>query len=94
MAWQVHARGELQLGVLLEALRREGFEVCVSPPRVLTTVDENGKTVEPYEEVTVDVDLDLAGTVIERIQRLKAPMTDYKEVGDRVRLVFEVRGEE
>ena len=89
---EVHARGELQLGILIEEMRREGFELCVSPPRILTKKDEaTGKTLEPVEEVTVDVDSEHAGTVIERLQGLKAPMEEYKEMGEgRVRLVFRV----
>ena len=49
------ARGEMQLGVLIETLRREGFELSISPPRVLLKEDEDGTTLEPVEEVTVEV---------------------------------------
>jgi GTP-binding protein len=61
----VYARGELQLEILIEQMRREGFEMIISPPRILTkTCPETGKTLEPFEEVTVDVDSEFAGAVI------------------------------
>lgn len=61
----VYARGELQLGILIEQMRREGFEMIISPPRIITkTCPETGKTLEPYEEVVVDVDAEYAGAVI------------------------------
>lgn len=61
----VFARGELQVGILIEQMRREGFELVISPPRILTKdCEETGKTLEPYEEVTVDVDTEYAGTVV------------------------------
>jgi GTP-binding protein len=61
----VYARGELQLGILIEQMRREGFEMIISPPRILTkTCPQTGKTLEPYEEVVVDVDSEYAGAVI------------------------------
>jgi GTP-binding protein len=61
----VYARGELQLGILIETMRREGFEMVISPPTILTKTDpKTGKTLEPYEEVVVDVDAEYSGTVI------------------------------
>ena len=61
----VYARGELQLGILIEQMRREGFEMIVSPPRILTRkCEKTGKTLEPYEEVVIDVDSEYAGAVI------------------------------
>lgn len=61
----VYARGELQLGILIEQMRREGFEMIISPPRIVTkTCPETGRTLEPYEEVTVDVDSEYSGAVI------------------------------
>lgn len=61
----VYARGELQLGILIEQMRREGFEMIISPPRIVTkTCPTTGKTLEPYEEVVVDVDSEYAGAVI------------------------------
>ena len=60
-------RGELQMGVLIENMRREGFELSISRPRVLMREDENGQRLEPIEEVTIDVDDDYSGAVIEKI---------------------------
>jgi GTP-binding protein len=61
----VYARGELQLGILIETMRREGFEMIISPPRIVTkTCPKTGKTLEPYEEVVIDVDSEYSGTVI------------------------------
>ena len=85
---EVHGRGELQLGILIEEMRREGYELCVSPPRVLEVLDAGGKEMEPVEEVTIDVDTENSGTVIERLQMVRALMDEYKEMGDRVRMVF------
>jgi GTP-binding protein len=65
-AFEVAGRGELQMGVLIENMRREGFELSISRPRVLTR-DENGQRLEPIEEVTIDVDDDFAGAVIEKL---------------------------
>ena len=61
----VYARGELQLGILVEQMRREGFELVISPPRILTHEDEaTGKVMEPFEEVVVDVDAEYAGMIV------------------------------
>jgi GTP-binding protein len=61
----VYARGELQLGILIETMRREGFEMIISPPRIVTkTCPKTGRTLEPYEEVVIDVDSEYSGTVI------------------------------
>ena len=66
-AFIVSGRGELQMGVLIENMRREGFELSISRPRVLFREDENGQTLEPIEEVTIDVDDEFTGAVIEKI---------------------------
>src|SRR5207237_10203896 len=60
-AFEVAGRGELQLGVLIETMRREGFEVSISRPRVLFQTGANGERLEPMEEVTLDVDAPYAG---------------------------------
>ncbi len=65
-AFEVAGRGELQMGVLIENMRREGFELSISRPRVLMR-EENGQQMEPIEEVTIDVDDEFSGTVIEKI---------------------------
>jgi len=89
-AFEVAGRGELQLGVLLETLRREGFELSVSRPQVKTRVDEEtGDTLEPIEEIVVDVDEEHSGVVIEKMSLRKAEMTEMKPSGGgKTRLVF------
>lgn len=93
-AFQVKGRGELQMGVLIETMRREGFEISVSSPQVLYKfeIGENGKkrVLEPIEEVTVDVDHEYAGIVIEKMTKRKGEMKHYGDSGDRARIVFEV----
>ncbi len=88
-AFEIGGRGELQLGVLIETMRREGFELSVSRPRVLTRQDENGQLLEPQEEVIIDVDADYASTVIDMLNRRKGEMQDMREAGSgKTRLVF------
>jgi GTP-binding protein len=66
-AFEVSGRGELQMGVLIENMRRDGFELSISRPRVIMKDDENGKLLEPVEEATIDVDDDYSGAVIEKL---------------------------
>lgn len=80
-AFEVAGRGELQLGVLIETMRREGFELSISRPRVIYRKDENGNREEPIEEVTVDVDDDLTGVVIEKLTRRKGELIDMRASG-------------
>jgi GTP-binding protein len=86
--FEVAGRGELQLGVLIESMRREGFELSISRPRVLfKTID--GEKMEPIEEVTVDVDDAYTGVVIEKISTRKGEMTDMRPTGaGKTRIVF------
>jgi GTP-binding protein len=86
--FEVAGRGELQLGVLIESMRREGFELSISRPRVLfKTID--GEKMEPIEEVTVDVDDAYTGIVIEKISMRKGEMTDMRPTGaGKTRVVF------
>jgi GTP-binding protein len=88
----VQGRGELQLGILVETLRREGFELTISPPRVLSVLDPADNLVkEPYEEVSVDVDIDLQGVVIDAMSHRAGHLLELKEIGaERTRLVFTV----
>jgi GTP-binding protein len=87
---EVAGRGELQLGILIETMRREGFEVSVSRPKVLFTRDEtNGDMLEPIEEVTIDVDEEHSGIVVQKVSERKGEMKDMRPSGGgRVRLVF------
>jgi GTP-binding protein len=81
-AYEVSGRGELQLGVLIENMRREGFEVSISRPRVVYRNDEaTGERLEPIEEVVVDVDDDYAGVVIEKLSARKAELKDMRPSG-------------
>ena len=87
-AFEVAGRGELQLGVLIETMRREGFEVSISRPRVLFKT-ENGERLEPMEEVTIDVDDPYTGVVIEKISSRKGELQDMRPTGaGKTRLVF------
>ncbi|KAF9303575.1 hypothetical protein BGZ74_003460 [Mortierella antarctica] len=87
-AFEVRGRGELQLGVLIETMRREGFELSVSPPRVVFK-EEKGQRLEPVEEVTIDVGNQYTGTIIEKLSKRKAELKSFDENGDKTRLVFE-----
>ncbi len=87
-SFEVSGRGELQLGILIETMRREGFELSVSRPHVLFR-EENGKKLEPIEEVVIDVDEEYSGVVVEKLGKRKAEMIELKPSGGgRVRLVF------
>ena len=88
-SFEVAGRGELQLGVLIEMMRREGFELGISRPRVLFREDENGKTTEPYETVVIDVDDEYSGTVVEKMAQRKAELTDMRPSGGgKTRITF------
>lgn len=88
-AFHVSGRGELQLAVLIETMRREGFEFAVSRPRVVTQQGEGGQRLEPIEEVVIDVDEEHSGTVVQKMSERKGDMMELKPSGgDRVRLVF------
>lgn len=85
----VSGRGELQLAVLIETMRREGFELSISRPRVVMQKDENGQMLEPVEEVVIDVDDEHSGIVVQKMQERKAEMKELRPSGGtRVRLVF------
>jgi GTP-binding protein len=89
-AFEVAGRGELQLGVLIENMRREGFELSISRPRVLFKQGEKGERLEPIEEVTVDVDDPYTGVVIDKISQRKGEMQDMRPTGaGKTRIVFE-----
>jgi GTP-binding protein len=89
-AYEVAGRGELQLGVLIETMRREGFELALSRPRVLYRTDpDNGQRLEPIEEVTIDVDDPFSGVVIEKMASRKAELQDMRATGaGKTRIVF------
>ncbi len=88
-AFEVGGRGELQLGVLIENMRREGFELSVARPKVLMKKDENGQLLEPIEEVIADVDDEFSGVVIEKLSLRKAEMKDMRSTGGgKTRILF------
>src|ERR671911_1950590 len=85
----VSGRGELQLAVLIETMRREGFELAVSRPRVVMQKGENGELLEPVEEVVIDVDEEHAGVVVQKMSERKAEMVELRPSGgNRQRIVF------
>ena len=89
-AVEVAGRGELQLGVLIETMRREGFELAISRPRVLVKHDsETGQRLEPIEEVMIDVDEPYTGIVVEKMSQRKGELADMRPSGGgKQRLVF------
>jgi len=88
-SFEVAGRGELQLGVLIETMRREGFELGISRPRVLFREDENGAKTEPYETVVIDVDDEYSGTVVDKMNQRKGEMTDMRPSGGgKTRITF------
>ena len=90
-SFEIGGRGELQLGVLIETMRREGFEMSVSRPRVIFKTDINGNKLEPIEEVTIDVDEEYSSSVIDSMNIRKSEMIDMRTVGSgKTRLIFKV----
>jgi GTP-binding protein len=88
-AFEVSGRGELQLGVLIEQMRREGFEMSVGRPRVIYKTDEKGQRLEPIEEVVIDVDDAYAGVVVEKIGQRRGELKEMRPSGGgKTRLVF------
>ena len=85
----ISGRGELMLEILLTQMRREGFEMTVSPPKVLYQQDENGNKLEPIEEITVDLDEEYSSKIIDSMNRRKGKLIDLKDTGkDKKRLLF------
>ena len=89
-AFEVAGRGELQLAVLIETMRREGFELSISRPRVVYQEDpETQQRLEPIEEVVIDVDEEHSGTVVEKLSARKGELIEMRPAGaDKLRLVF------
>ncbi|MDB4084300.1 translational GTPase TypA [Candidatus Pelagibacter sp.] len=88
-AFEISGRGELMLEILLTQMRREGFEMTVSPPKVLYQKDENGNKMEPIEEITVDLDEEFSSKIIDSMNRRKGKLLDLKDTGkDKKRLIF------
>ncbi len=88
-AFVVSGRGELQLAILIENMRREGFELCVGRPRVVFRTGENGERLEPIEEVIIDVDEEHSGIVVQKLSERRAELLEMRPSGGgRTRLVF------
>ncbi|MDB5682289.1 MAG: GTP-binding protein TypA [Sphingomonas bacterium] len=88
-SFEVAGRGELQLGVLIETMRREGFELGISRPRVLFREEADGTKTEPYKTVIIDVDEEYSGTVVEKMAIRKAELTDMRPSGgNKTRITF------
>jgi GTP-binding protein len=88
-AFVISGRGELMLEILLTQMRREGFEMTVSPPKVLFQKDGSGKKLEPIEEITMDLDEEYSSKVIDSMNRRKGKLIDLKDTGkDKKRLIF------
>ena len=87
--FEISGRGELQLGVLVETMRREGFELTVSRPRVIFKTDANGNKTEPMEEVTIDLDAEFSSKIIDSMNKRKAEMINMIDTGaGKNRLIF------
>ena len=90
-SFEIGGRGELQLGVLIETMRREGFEMSVSRPRVIYKEDDQGNKLEPMEDVTIDVDEEFSSSVIDSMNKRKAEMINMKNTSsDKTRILFRV----
>ena len=88
---KVSGRGELHLAILIEEMRREGMELCVSPPEIITKIDAHGHLLEPMELLTIDVPGEYQGTVIEKLANRKAEVADMENTGSGiVRLQFRI----
>ena len=89
-AFEISGRGELMLEILLTQMRREGFEMTVSPPKVLYKKNDNGEKLEPIEEITMDLDEEYSSKVIDSINRRKGKLIDLKDTGkNKKRLIFQ-----
>ena len=87
--FEISGRGELQLGVLVETMRREGFELTVSRPRVIFKTDANGNKTEPMEEVTIDLNAEFSSKIIDSMNKRKAEMINMIDAGaGKNRLIF------
>lgn len=84
----VLGRGELQIGILVETMRREGFELTVSPPKVLS-IEIDGVSKDPFEEVVIDIDPEMQGLVIESMSNRGGVMMEFKDIGNKARMVYQ-----
>ncbi len=87
---KVNARGELQLAILIETMRREGYEMAISRPQVIIRRDEQGERTEPYEVVTLELPSESMGSVMEELARRKGELRDMLQENDSVRLEYNI----
>ena len=87
--FKVSGRGELHISILIEKMRREGYEFEITRPRVIMKKD-NGKLLEPFEELTIDVDKEYMGTVIEKLGKLKSQLLEMNQENETARLVYKI----
>jgi GTP-binding protein len=88
---KVSGRGELHLAILIEEMRREGMELCVSPPEIITHRDKHGKLLEPFEELTIDVPMEYQGTVIEKVSLRKGQLENVENNdAGLIRMTFKI----
>ena len=90
VGYKVSGRGELHLSILIEKMRREGYEFQVTMPQVIMHEDENGKLMEPFETVTIDVDSEFQGSVIERLGNLRGKMLEMEQREGMTRIVYKM----
>ena len=88
--FEIRGRGEMQFGVLLEMMRREGYELTLSPPIVLITEDENGQKMEPWEEVTVGLPSDVCSLLVDKIGNRQGDIKDIQTAGDKSVVKLEI----
>lgn len=87
--FKVSGRGELHISILIEKMRREGYEFEITRPQVIMKKD-NGKLLEPFEELTIDVDKEYMGTVIEKLGKLKSQLLEMNQENETARLVYKI----
>jgi len=87
--YKVHGRGEMHVAILLENMRREGYEVQISQPRVIIK-EENGIKLEPFEEVTILTPSDMSGIIIEKLSKRKGAMKEMKSEDSHIKIIFEI----
>ncbi len=90
VGFKVSGRGELHLSILIEKMRREGYELQVTRPQVILREDDKGKVLEPYEKLTVDVDELYQGAVIEKLGKQKGQLEEMNSANGMVRMVFNI----
>ena len=89
-SFKVSGRGEMHLSILIETMRREGYEMQVSAPRVIYSTDDDGNICEPSEEVTCEIPQDYMGSVMEKLGSRKGELVDMIPVGDRMKLIYKI----